>query len=356
MKKTFGVGLLVLLSFVCFSGCKKKEDKKNIVVQMEEEASEKGASRKRKRLEGDCFQPKTLEDIIIALFNFKFIGRTLSKRPVGLVTASFIILIIIYVIVFSIWYSSLAGKFVNTTLDFAKPSLPSFDIINGRLTMHSAEPYVITHEEVYGIVGDAIQQINTEEFKGRYSKEIADGFARGVSNPKDSFCLVIDTTETYRQRINPEDYSKYTVITRDTMEIVDRIQSMPGNIVPIESKVKQDIRFTPDAVDRLRPAGTKIITTAIIVGMVLFTPAHFLLKALIASFIMWVIYLIIRREKGFSTLYKISIYALSPIVLLSVISKLWLPINGLLLQVVYFTCIIIAATAIPKVEQGSLKK
>lgn len=297
---------------------------------------------------------QALEDIIIALFNPRSIGRTLSKRPVGMIAASLSILVIIYIIVFSMWYSSVMGDFVDIVLDISKPRLPTFSIINGQLSMHIKEPYIITHEDIYEIISEAALGVDRKRFGGKGAREIEQSLQREEyrSGQQQSFCLVMDTTGAYKERIDVQNYSKYAVITKDSMEIVDRVQSMPGDVVPIKERIKEDIRFTPDLADRLNSPMKRFITIAIILGLVIFTPIHLLLKALISAFIVWIIFLIVRREKPFAILYKVSLYALSPIVLLAVVHRLWVPIHGLIFQTIYFIYIIMAILAIPKPEGG----
>jgi hypothetical protein len=300
---------------------------------------------------------KIIEDAVAAL-NFRHIGKTLSKRPTGLVAGSFLFLVVVYVVVFGIWYSAVINDFIEVFMKISKPYLPTFNIMNGQLIMQSPEPYVITHEEVYKLVIDAIVEVDKKRFDGKNTTGIEMATIETQKNTnQNSFCLVMDTTGGYKKKIDPANYSRYAVITKETMELVDRVRAMPGNIVPIKDRLKQDFTFTPDNIDQLSGPINRISTLGIILGLIIYTPIRFLIKALIGALIAWLIVLITKREAPFEVLYKISLYALSPVVLLALIHRLWLPnIPGLILQALYLFYIIMAVLAIEKPKEGSLQQ
>lgn len=296
---------------------------------------------------------KILEDAVAAL-NFRHIGRTLSKRSTGMVAGSFAFLVVIYVIVFGLWYSAVAGDFIEAALKAGKPYLPSFNIMNGQLIMRSAEPFIITHEDVYAIIIEAATDVDRKRFGGKNTGDIAAGVMSQMGTNRDSFCLVMDTTGRYKEVIDPTEYSKYAIISKDTMELVDRVQYMPGNIVPISERIQQDITFTPDNLDQSSGPLKRIATTIIIIGLALYAPAHFLIKALIGALIGWLIVLMTKRQAKFNVLYKISLYALSPVILLLVASRLGLPnIPGIIFQAIYYSYIVMAILTLPKPEEAS---
>ncbi len=290
-----------------------------------------------------------LRDLILSL-NFNNIGKTLSKRPVGLVAGSLAILVVIYVAIIGAWYVAIGNEFIDAALEIAKPDLPSFNIINGQLTMNSPEPYIKTHEDMYRIISEAVMEVDRKQFGGRYFQDIITGLESGQRTKKESFCLVMDTTDSYRDQIDPADYSRYAVVTKDSMELVDRIQTMPGNIVPIKERMPQAIIFTPDRVDDLKAPIKRFATIAIFVGLMIYAPIYFLIKALIGASIAWLLLLTIKKQKPFYILYKISLYALVPFVFLIIIQRFGLPIPGLIYQVVYFAYIFMAVKAVLKAE------
>lgn len=294
---------------------------------------------------------RALEDIIKSLFNPKFIGDTLVKRSIGTMALSLTILIALYVLVYGIRYSSITNEFVDAAFDSAKPILPTFDIINGKLKMYSEEPYIITHEDLYNVMYEAAVIVDEQGARSRYAEEMKTGLEKGYSggNQK-TFCLVMDTTGAYKEKVNLDNYSNYVLMTEDSIETVDRVRYMPGNAVPLSERIQQDMSFSPDVADILRAPAMRITTTAIIIGLAIWTPIHFLLKALITAFVVWVVFMIMRKEKSFEVLYKISLYALSPAVLLAIIHRLLFPINGLFFQTIYFIYIITAVLAIAKPE------
>jgi len=291
---------------------------------------------------------QAIEDVLTSTVNFRFIGRTLSKRPGGKVAASFIIIALIYVIINSISYTKAAGDFIDIALDVAKPNLPTFDITNGILTMHSEEPYVFTHEEGYALLYESALRLDEKRYNTRFVKDIEREFQKVQAKNEKTFCFVIDTTDTYKNRLNLDDYSGYVVITKDSIETVDRVNAMPGNKELLAEKIKQSVRFTPDSADLLKVPAARFIKMIIIVGLSAFALVYFPIKALIAAFVIWLILLIIKKEKPFEVLYKIAIYALSPVLFLSIIHRLWLTIPGPIFQIVYIACIITAVLAIPK--------
>ena len=209
---------------------------------------------------------RVLGDVITSLYNFRHIGKTLSKRPVGMVAGSFTILVVIYVLVFGLWYSSMFGKFIGIMFDKAKPMMPTFSIVGGRLQMHSSEPYIITHVEFVQLVHESILEMSKQTSDVKLAGDITEGLTeqkiRQQMRPDQTFCFVMDTTGQWKDRVNLDHYTQYAVITKDTMERVDRVKSMPGNIKPISETIKQDIKFIPDLVDRLKLPLNRISTIA----------------------------------------------------------------------------------------------
>ena len=197
--------------------------------------------------------------------------------------------------------------------------------------------------------------IAKEKMEDLNTTDIEAGLFEAQKNAdQNSFCLVMDTTGGYKEKIDLANYSRYAVITKETMELVDRVQAMPGNIVPIKDRLQQDFIFTPDNVDQLSGPINRISTLSIILGLIIYTPIRFLIKALIGALIAWLVVMIAKREAPFRVLYKISLYALSPVVLLALIYRLWLPnIPGLIFQALYFIYIVMAVLAIEKPKEGS---
>jgi hypothetical protein len=298
-----------------------------------------------------------LKDIATSIYNFKKIGRELSKRPGGMVAGSFLVLTVIYVLIYGLWYSDITGDFITETLEASKPYLPSFTIQNGRLMNLSPEPYILTHEEIYQIIAQAVIEVDKKRFEGKNAEQLMQGFEAGQINQKDTFCLVMDTTGTYKDKVNLDNYTRYAVVTADTAEYVDRIQNMPGKKTPLSESVKQDIRFTPDLVENLKGPATRITAISIVISMFIYTPLRFLLKALIAALIVWAILSIAKKEITFGTLYKIALYSLAPVVVLAVISRFTIIFPGLIYQALYFAAIVVAGlAAIKPKEEGSLQQ
>jgi hypothetical protein len=291
---------------------------------------------------------RSLEDTLAAL-NFRHIGKVLSKRPVGLVTGTFLFLVVVYVLVYGMWYSGITGDFIDAFADVSKPHMPSFRIMNGQLSMQSPEPFILTHEDFYNMIIEAAVEVDNKRFGGKNTADIdPEDIEAQLNAQRETFCLVMDTTGTYKEVIDPADFTRYAVITKDTAEFVDRVQSMPGNAVPIKNKVPQDVSFTPDRMDMIKNPLKRISTAVIIMGLFFYVPVRFLLKALIGAFIAWILILILKREIPFGALYKIGLYALAPVVLLAVAARFTTEIHGLIYQTVYLGYIAAAVFAVPK--------
>jgi len=290
---------------------------------------------------------QAITDILVSILNPKATGRTLSKRSVGAIVSSFLVLVVLYVIIFGSWYGSIAGEFVDISLRLAKPMLPTFNIVNGRLSMLSQEPFIITHEDLYAVIKESIAELSTSRFKNVDMAAIEESLDASGAN-KQSFCLVMDTTGTYREKINPETYSQYVVITEDTMESVDRVKTMPGNVVPLSENITEDVNFSPDNIDAVSGPMKRTTGIFIFLGLLLVKPGHFLVKALIAAFIVWLLFLVMKKERPFTEIFKTALYSLSPVVLLAFLLRFGVPIPGFVFQIVYFAYIIMAVSAISR--------
>ena len=292
---------------------------------------------------------QAIEDIIKAIFNFKFIGRTLVKRPIGITALSFLLLVIASVAVLGPWYASIAGSFIDTGLGVLQPKLPTFNIINGQLQMFTSEPFILTHDDLYEAINEAAIIVDREHLKGRYAGEIAKGFNQ---TNKDTFCVIMDTTDNYKTQVDLNSYSQYAVITKDSIEMVDRVKTFPGNTTAISDRVKQAVRFSPDLIDNISTPIKRFATIAIISLVTLFTPISLLFKALVTAFIIWLILLIVRKAKPYKVLYKISVYALAPVVTLSILERFGLVVHGLIPHLIYIICILVAASAVEGTKQA----
>jgi len=86
----------------------------------------------------------------------------------------------------------------------------------------------------------------------------------------------------------------------------------------------------------------------IFLGLLLVKPGHFLVKALIAAFIVWLLFLVMKKERPFTEIFKTALYSLSPVVLLAFLLRFGVPIPGFVFQIVYFAYIIMAVSAISR--------
>jgi len=297
-----------------------------------------------------------LSDLMTSVYNFRETGKVLSKRSNGMVVGFVVLLVILYVTVFSIWYSTIFGDFVEAAINVAEPDMPTFSIIGGQLKMQSEEPYIITHEDIYRVMISSMLEVDKKRFGGKQAKQLESAFNLPEIKTKDSFCFVMDTTDTYKDKIDLSNFTNYIVINKDSMEQVDRVQKMPGNITPLSETVQQDIQFQPGIVSRIIPTVKRFATILIAIGLFIYTPIHFLVKALIAAFLVWLVLMIARKSNPFGLVYKISLYSLTPVVLLAIISSIWFPIHGLILQAVYFGYIIMAVLAMAKSGESPLKE
>ncbi len=300
---------------------------------------------------------QVLKDLIASL-NFKQVGGTLFNKSTGLVAGFLAILVVVYVVVISSLTCSIAGDFIKAGLEAARPYLPSFSITNGRLNMRSTEPFILTHEDFYAIMIDAMITVDQKRFGGKNTEAIEMGSTQAVSTQGDTFCLVMDTTGTYKEKIDPSQFAKYAIITQDAIEMVDRIKSMPGNIKPLSEYIQQDISFSPDNIETIEGPIKNIANLGIIISIALATPTRFLLKALIGALLALIVCMIVKREVNFGALYKLSIYSLTPVVLLEMMDSVASAVNihGIIYQLIYAALVVGAVLAIPKPEQAQAQE
>jgi hypothetical protein len=154
------------------------------------------------------------------------------------------------------------------------------------------------------------------------------------------FCFVLDTTGTYRDVVDPEEYQVYIVADEDSVKFVGEQQNgmqRSREVKFSESKQSDPTHVSPDMikVDRVRSEVSRFIRPWMASLSALFTLMRFAFKALLVGLLGLLVSTLAGKQLSFGRTFCIAVYALVPVVICSLVKVLAMPYPGALLFLVH---------------------
>jgi len=285
---------------------------------------------------------QAITDLLTAI-SIPSIGRTLSKRSFGSAFGTFLIVVLIYSLAFSFWYNLVISDVVIQIFERAKSYLPSFSLVNSELVMHSEEPFILTFDQIKDIVLPVMRDIDEKYAKGQYA-----GVYETIEKQENLFCIVMDTTEEYKSDIDLSKYESYMLMNKDSVITYNKNENPPEKVEKIADNLKRDVSFSPDNAGKVITSVKGPMFIMIFIYVLIASFFRFLIKALIMSAIVAVVLLVMKRKSDFGLIYKLSLYALVPIVVIAILHRYLFPIPALIFHAVYLAIVLIACLGVPE--------
>ncbi len=292
-------------------------------------------------------------DLSAALYDFKALSHELSKRSGARVLTTLSVIACIIGVVSGLWYAAAFGDLAQAIVSKGRFLLPEVVISNGTLSSPVDQPYVITSEDVNPEIFTDVAAVVRKRFHQGSQDEIEDTVGFYVQSNPQSFIFIVDTTGTYQEQIDLNDYSVSIVV--DSKKA--RLESGGGSDVQeysfAELAAYPNLAITPETIN---PAVVREKTKSALMGWLplLFVVMSFLrygLLSLIGSAVSFVVGIMMKRDWSYAQAYKLSVYALVPLMILDIIGVVWFAWPMGIPLIFYAFYVILPLLNLPKQEQ-----
>lgn len=284
-----------------------------------------------------------LTDLWRSFYDFKGLGRELSTRSAGRVIGTLAVLSVIYGLVTGNWYASSAGELAAIVTEEAKRHLPAVVISDGTLSSGVAQPHIVTDQDLSPEFFAALDawaarwlHVNTQGMAERL-------FQQWTSRAGKLFCVILDTTGTYADQIDPDAYPVAIIIDQHHMRIGTDSQEgrqlrevafseLSAN-APIGVPLALDPRQLDEAMVARRVSGSLVVWVVLV--SILLSFVRFAWKALVIGALVWLISAAARSGFSFGRAYTLAVYALVPVVVLALVRLMWVPYPGVLVWIAH---------------------
>ncbi len=283
-------------------------------------------------------------DLLRAIYDFKGLGRDLSRRSAGRVATTLLVLSVIYGVATGVWYTGCVSDFSRLLADEVKVQIPPVIIKEGKLYTDAKQPHVVTDQTLSPKFLSAIDQWAAQWLHTGTPGGTAAFFRQAGKRGAKLFCFILDTTGTYRQTINPDVYTIAIVADQDSMHVAtDRrgmrqVRELRFGDLSANSPLRVPLGLDPTHLDT--SAVARRVSAAVglwlMLGSTLLTILRFALKALLVGVCGLLLSALAGKGLSFGQTYAIATYALVPVVILALAKLIVWPYPGLVVLLAHF--------------------
>lgn len=292
-------------------------------------------------------------DLSAALYDFKTLARDLSRRSGTRVLLTLTVISVIVGLVSGIWYAGSFADLAKAITGQARYQLPEMVITNGTLTSPAEQPYIVTAEDLDLQLFREVAQVVQDRFHQGDVDQLTQELSALVYNNPQSFVFVLDTTGTYEQVVNPEDYSVAIIVDSKKARLQTADSEQVQEYYFSELAMYPSIVVTPETInpetvaDRIKGGLSAWLPLLFIVLSFL----RYALLSLVGSAVSYVTGMIAKREWDYTRAYKMSVFALMPVMALDIIGVVWFSWVAGIPLLVYLAYLILPVLTLPKTEE-----
>jgi len=294
-------------------------------------------------------------DLVRSLYDFAGIGRELSRRRPGQVALVLVLAGGLYGGVSGNWYASGIGDLGGIVAEEVRAHMPEFAITGGVLSSPVEQPYIVTEADLTPAFYQALEDWMRRWFHADIGRQLREAIAVETGRV---FCVVLDTTGTYRQRIDPDEYAIAMIVEQDrAVWVGERQTGVREERVVKFDELEQPVRMTPE---RVQPETVqRAVYGALAPWLIgLGALAHLLryaAKALLVGALGLALGAVLGRGLTFGRTFAMAVYALVPATVLALVSLTVSPMPGPVLLLVHVLYGVVPVILCPKAPAPAVR-